>query len=400
MTVEMNVRFDKDQITQLSKQKNEPDWMLDLRLKAFDKYKELPLPHLDKTKIDKWNIDQFELSNPKSDLTQLSQELLDQGVIFIDLDNALQQYPDLVKKYFMNNLSFEDNKLVALHTALWNGGVFLYIPKNVEVEFPIQASYQLTDSGLLPHVIIVAEPNSSVTYVDHYFSSNVSQPTVHHGAVEIYVGENARVRFATIHNFDEKVYDYTYRQATVARNGKMEWAIGEMNEGNTVSNNTSILKGSGSFAGSKLIFIGTGEQKTNFVSKMVHEGDHTDSQIVSRGVMMEQSTAIFNGVTHIKKGAVKSNAEQTEKVLMLNEKARGDANPILLIDENDVMASHAASAGPVNPNDIYYLMSRGIPKEEAERLIIHGFLSPVVSLIPIEEMQEQLEKVIERRLEK
>ncbi len=300
----------------------------------------------------------------------------------------------------MNSVSFDENKFLALHTALWSGGLFLYVPKNVEVEFPVQAIYLAAESGLLPHIIIVAEAFSSVTYVDHYFSEKNAEPTVHNGVVEVYVGEGAKVRFSTIHNFSSEIYDYTHRHADIARNGRIEWVIGEMNEGNTVSNNISILKGEASEADSKSIFVGTGNQRTNFVSKVIHEGEHTNSQILSRGVMLDRSTGIFNGITHMKKGCVKSNAQQTEKVLMLSEGSRGDANPILLIDENDVMAGHAASAGPVDQEDIYYLMSRGIMKEDAEKLIIHGFLAPVVSLIPIEGMQEKLENVIERKLGK
>jgi len=432
MTVETNIHFNKDIVTQLSKQKAEPDWMLNIRLNALEKYLELPLPYFEKTKIDNWNIDEFsiDVKEGKEDLInelpeniqsivaantedrsvlvqksgsilyqQLSKKLSKQGVIYMGLEQAVQEHPELVQKYFMKDISFEDNKITALHTALWNGGIFLYIPKNVEVEFPIQALYVADTNGLLPHLLIVAEENSSVTYVDHYFAET-EKSTVHNGVVEVYVGDGAKVRFATIHNFNDNMYDYTYRQATVGRDGKMEWIIGEMNEGNTVSNNTSILKGNAAQSDSKSIFIGIGKQKTNFVSKVVHEGTHTESGILSHAVMLDQSTAIFNGITHMKKGAVKSNAEQAEKVLMLNEGARGDANPILLIDEHDVMAGHAASAGPVNPNDVYYLMSRGISKQEAERLVIHGFLAPVVSRIPIEGMLEQLEKVIERKLSK
>jgi len=429
MTVDMNTRFDKELITRLSRSKNEPDWLLDLRLKAFDHYRDLPIPHLEKTKIDHWNIDQFTLAgedekeqeqlpaeitsivasksedrnlfvqkNGSTIYKEFSKNLADSGVIFTDLNYAVQEYPDLVKKYLMNSLSLDENKLIALHAALWKGGIFLYIPRNTNVEVPIQAVHLASDQGLLPHILIIAERNSSVTYVDHRFSLENKQTTVHNSVAEVYVGENARVRFATIHNFNEAVYDYTYRRATVERDGRMEWIIGEMNNGNTVSNNTSVLTGTGGFADSKSIFVGTGEQKTNFVSKIIHEGEHTDSNILSRGVLLDQSTAIFNGITEMKKGAAKSNAEQAEKILMLSENARGDANPILYIDEYDLMASHAASVGPVNPDDIYYLMSRGIHKYEAQKLIIHGFLEPVVSQIPIEGMREQLAQLIERKL--
>ncbi len=431
MTVKINTLFNKEQITQQSNAKNEPEWMLELRNKAYDKYRELPIPILEKTKIDKWNIDQFELppvemkaeqlqklpkeldsivssnmeersvlvqKNGACIFQQLSKKLADQGVIFTGLDYAIQEYPDLIKQYFMNILSFDENKVIALHTALWSGGIFLYVPKNVDVDIPIQALFLAEKNGILPHILIVAERNSSVTYVDHRLSSDNDNAIVHNSVAEVYVGENARVRFATIHNFNSSDYDYTYRHAAVERNGRMEWIIGEMNAGNTVSNNTSVLKSAGAVADSKSIFVGTGKQKTNFISRIIHIGEHTESNILSRGVLLDNSTGIFNGITEMKKGAAKSNAEQAENSLMLSENARGDANPILLIDEYDLMAGHAASVGPVNPNDIYYLMSRGISEMEAKKLIIHGFLEPVVSRIPIDGMREQLGQVIERKL--
>ena len=431
MTVDVNKRFNNTLVTQLSKRNNEPNWMLDLRLEALKNYQQLPLPELKKTKIDKWNIDQFEIetnepivenfdSLPKDVkklveenkanrnvlvqknstviYQEISKNLTDQGVIYSSLKTALKEYPDLVKNYFMKSIGFDDNKLIALHTALWNDGIFLYVPKNVEVEVPVQALFIGEKGGILPHIIIVAEKNSSITYIDNYLSIDLADIAVHNGVVELFVGEGAKVRYASIHNFNSKIDDYTYRKAVVDRYGKVELIIGEMNDGNTVSNNTSYLKKSSATADIKSIFIGTGKQRANFVAEVIHKGEYTESNILSHGVMLNESTAIFNGVTKIEKGAIKSNASQTEKILMLSSDARGEANPILLIDEYDVKAGHAASAGPVNPNDIFYLMSRGITEDEAKRLIIHGFLSPVVAKISIDGIKKLLENVIERKL--
>ncbi|MNJ56321.1 FeS cluster assembly protein SufD [compost metagenome] len=165
-----------------------------------------------------------------------------------------------------------------------------------------------------------------------------------------------------------------------------------------MSDTSSVLKGNGSTSDAKVIAIGSGSQKMNYTTRAVHFGKNSDSQMITRAVMREQATAIINGVTKIEHGATKANGEQTEKVLMLSPKARGDANPILLIDEDDVTAGHAASVGQVNPEQIYYLMSRGITKEEAERLIIYGFLAPVVADIPLEQLQQQLQALVERKL--
>jgi Fe-S cluster assembly protein SufD len=171
-----------------------------------------------------------------------------------------------------------------------------------------------------------------------------------------------------------------------------------MSEGNTVSENTTYLMGDGSYGDTKTVTVGRGEQSQNLTTSIVHFGKHSEGYILKHGVMKESASSIFNGIGKIEHGASKSNAEQESRVLMLSEKARGDANPILLIDEDDVTAGHAASVGRVDPIQLYYLMSRGIPQTEAERLVIHGFLAPVVNELPIETVKKQLTDLIERKV--
>jgi Fe-S cluster assembly protein SufD len=171
-----------------------------------------------------------------------------------------------------------------------------------------------------------------------------------------------------------------------------------MNDGNTISDNLTNLIGDGSYGDTKTVVVGRGEQVQNFTTSIVHFGKYTEGYILKHGVMKDSASSIFNGIGKIEHGASKSNAEQESRVLMLSDKARGDANPILLIDEDDVTAGHAASDGRVDPNQLYYLMSRGIPQHEAERLVIHGFLAPVVKALPIEGVKKQLVQVIERNV--
>jgi Fe-S cluster assembly protein SufD len=171
-----------------------------------------------------------------------------------------------------------------------------------------------------------------------------------------------------------------------------------MNDGDTISDNTTYLMGDGSSGDTKTVVVGRGEQKQNFTTQVIHYGLRSDGQILKHGVMKDSASSIFNGIGKIEHGATKANAEQESRVLMLSEKARGDANPILLIDEDDVTAGHAASVGRVDPLQLYYLMSRGISKQEAERLVIHGFLAPVVNELPIEGVKQQLVEVIERKV--
>jgi Fe-S cluster assembly protein SufD len=188
------------------------------------------------------------------------------------------------------------------------------------------------------------------------------------------------------------------RRGVAARDARIEWALGLMNDGDTVSENVTNLIGDGSYGDTKTVVVGRGKQKQNFTTKVVHFGKNSEGYILKHGVMKDEASSIFNGIGKIEHGASKSNAEQESRVLMLSEKARGDANPILLIDEDDVTAGHAASVGRVDPLQLYYLMSRGIPQKEAERLVIHGFLAPVVNQLPIEGVKKQLVEVIERKV--
>jgi Fe-S cluster assembly protein SufD len=405
--------------------------MSELRLKGLELAEALELPRLEKTRLDRWNlvdygvykniniIETFEglpeaakrLLNEENSANLLVQinsslaysdvkaELASQGVLFMDLETALQQHGELVKSYFMQAVRQDESRITALHSAIWNGGIFIYVPKNVKVELPLQALF-LSDDALAtfaPHLLIVAEANSSVSFVDNWISTDEGQ-RVANGIIEIFVKQGAIVQYASVHNLGEQVTDLTYRRAIVENDGRMEWIIGELNSGNVLSDTTSILKGGGSSSDAKVICVGTNDQKMNLTTRAVHFGRNTNSDMITRAVMRDQSTAIINGVTKIEKGATGANGQQTEKVLMLSPQSRGDANPILLIDEDDVKCGHAASVGQVNPEQIHYLMSRGIAKSEAQRLIIYGFLAPVVAEIPIEKLAANLQQLVERKL--
>jgi Fe-S cluster assembly protein SufD len=293
----------------------------------------------------------------------------------------------------------DEHRLAAIHAALMNGGAFLYVPKNVEISEPIQAVYVLDDekAALFNHVLVVVEENSSVTYVENYIST-VESTSVVNIIAEVIAGANARVQFGAVDTLAQGITTYVNRRGVAGRDARIEWALGLMNDGNTISENTTNLIGDGSFGDTKSVVVGRGEQTQNFTTQVIHHGKRTEGFILQHGVMKESATAIFNGIGKIEHGASKSNAEQESRVLMLSEKARGDANPMLLIDEDDVMAGHAASVGRVDPVQLYYLMSRGINKQEAERLVIHGFLAPVVSQLPIEPVKKQLTEVIERKV--
>ncbi|MFX3631912.1 MAG: Fe-S cluster assembly protein SufD [Candidatus Pristimantibacillus sp.] len=433
MSTQLSTPTDRQSAEALARSKGEPQWLVDLRGEAAELAGTLEWPKPEKVRIDRWNltaVGNYEQASTVSSVEelpavvrdlvtegtenllvqqnstvvwkQLSAELSAKGVIFTDLETACKEHGDLVQQYLFQAVAKGDNKLNALHAALWNGGVFIYVPRNVEVELPLQAilNNNKADAAFAPHILIVAESNSSVTYVDYVLSEpgSISAPFVHHSVVEVFVKSGAHVRFGSIHHMADQGVDMTIRRAIIENDGQMEWVIGDLNDGNTLSDTTSVLKGNGSNSDAKVISIGKNDQKMSLTTQAVHFGRSSESNMVTRAVMKDSASAIINGVTKIEKGATKANGVQTEKVLMLSPKARGDANPILLIDEDDVKAGHAASVGQVNVEQVYYLMSRGITKKDAERLIIYGFLAPVVSEIPIDAVREQLQRLLERKL--
>ena len=435
MTVETKLPVDQEYVRSFSKDKGEPQWLTDLRVAALEKAAQLPMPRPDKTKIDKWNFTEFASHEVKSEafasledlpeeakslinleethkslyvqrnntpsVLQLSEELKNSGVIFTDIYTAAKEHGDLLQKYFMTEaVKADEHKLTALHAALINGGVFLYVPKNVEVKDPVQAVFIHDDaqSSLFNHVIVVAEDNSSVTYVENYISTVTVESGLANIVTEVIAGTNAKVAYGAVDTLAAGITTYVNRRGVTGRDARIEWSLGLMNDGDTISENVTNLIGDGSFADTKTVVVGRGKQSQNFTTKVVHFGKNTEGYILKHGVMKEEARSIFNGIGKIEHGATKSNAEQESRVLMLSEKARGDANPILLIDEDDVTAGHAASVGRVDPVQLYYLMSRGISRQEAERLVIHGFLAPVVNELPIEGVKKQLTEVIERKV--
>lgn len=435
MTTLTTVPFDTKYVEQFSKENNEPNWMTKLRVEGLDLAQSLDLPKPDKTKITRWNFTQFkhgakgdkidDLANVPDQLkdfidtknipenivilrnqtvaySALSNKLKEKGVIFTDIFSALENHEDLVKKYYMQDaVSVDEHKLTALHAALMNGGVFVYVPKNVQVDVPLQALFWQEDheAALFNHVIVVAEESSEVTYVENYISNNENEKNVANIITEVFAHDNANVSFGAVDHFAAGTTTYVNRRGMAYGDATIDWALGQMNEGNTVSENETHLIGNNSIANARTVTVGRGKQTQNFTAKTVHVGLDTDGQILQRGVLSGRTTAIFNAIGEIDNGATRANAEQESRVLMLSGDARGDANPILLIDEDDVTAGHAASVGRIDEMQLYYLQSRGITKEDAEKLIIHGFLAPVVNELPIETIKNQLIQLIEGKLD-
>ena len=435
MTTE-TLNISEEQLVDYSKAHNEPSWMTELRKKALKLTETLEMPKPDKTKLRKWDFDSFKQHHTEGSVyqsleelpesvkkiidventenlviqhnndlayTQVSEQAKNDGVIIEGLSEALVNHSDLVQKYYMTDaVNVDEHRLTALHTALMNGGVFVYVPKNVVVEHPVQyvVLHDDENTSFYNHVIIVTEQSAEVTYVENYLSNATGEGNQINIVSEVIAGANSNITYGSVDYLDKGFTGHIIRRGTTEADASINWALGLMNEGSQIIDNTTNLMGDRSTSELKSVVVGTGDQKINLTSKIVQYGKETDGYILKHGVMKENASSVFNGIGYIKHGGTKSIANQESRVLMLSENARGDANPILLIDEDDVEAGHAASVGRVDPEQLYYLMSRGISRREAERLVIHGFLDPVVRELPIEDVKRQLREVIELKVSK
>ena len=407
----------KELIHEFSQVHAEPVWLADLRQQAFDKIDQLDLPVIERVKFHRWNLGDGRISDSEpltnvpdftalgdnlkfiqmgtqTVLEQLPADLAEQGVVFTDFHSALEEIPELVEKHFMSAVKYDEDKLAAYHTAYFNSGAVLYVPDNVEIDQPIEGIFYQDSESDVPfnkHILIIAGKHSKVSYLERL--ETYGEGTVLATAnitVEVIAQAGAQIKFSAIDRLGENVTAYISRRGKLDNDAMIDWAIGVMNEGNVVADFDSDLYGKGSHADMKVVALSSGKQVQGIDTRVTNYGCNSIGNILQHGVILEKGTLTFNGIGHIIKGAKGADAQQESRVLMLSDQARSDANPILLIDENDVTAGHAASIGQVDPEDMYYLMSRGLDKATAERLVVRGFLGSVIVEIPVKEVRDEM----------
>ena len=417
----------KEQIQDFSLAHAEPAWLADLRQAAFDQIDRLELPTIERVKFHRWNLGDGSLAendapatvpdftaldvNPKlvqvgsqTVLEQLPVDLVEQGVVFTDLYSALELIPDVIEKHFGTVIKYDEDKMTAYNAAYFNATAVLYIPDNVIVDQPVEGIYYQDANSSAPfnkRVLIIAGKNSQVNYLERFESfGEGGLETSANITVEVQALAGSQVKFSAIDRLGKHVTTFMNRRGRLANDASIDWALGIMNQGNVVADFDSDLMGTGSHANLKVVALSSGRQVQGIDSRVTNYGPHSAGHILQHGVILERGTLTFNGIGHIIRGAKGADAQQESRVLMLSDKARSDANPILLIDENEVTAGHAASIGQVDPEDMYYLMSRGLDRATAERLVIRGFLGSVITEIPVKEVRDEMIQVIEDTLTK
>ncbi|MFM1675279.1 Fe-S cluster assembly protein SufD [Streptococcus mutans] len=417
----------KESILTFSQSKAEPAWLQEKRLAAFDKIDDLELPRIERVKFQRWNLGDGTITespistnvpdftsfgeNPKlvqlgtqTVLESLPAKLVEQGVVFTDFHSALEEIPQVIEKYFATALKFDEDKLSAYHTAYFNSGSVLYVPDNVEIDLPLEGIFLQDSTSNVPlnkHVLIIAGRHAKVNYLERFETIGDSDvKATANIAVEVLAQAGSQVKFAAIDRLGNNITTYISRRGRLDNDASIDWALGVMNEGNVIADVDSDLIGNGSHAELKVVAASSGRQIQGIDTRVTNYGNNSIGHILQHGVILERGTLTFNGIGHIIKGAKGADAQQESRVLMLSDKARSDANPILLIDENEVTAGHAASIGQVDPEDMYYLMSRGIDKETAERLVIRGFLGTVITEIPVKAVRDEMIAVLDEKLDK
>lgn len=424
-------------IREISKQKNEPAWMLEFRLKSFEIFKSKPMPTwgADLSAIDFENIHYYirPQDKPKNNWKDVPEEIKDtfdklgipeaeqkflagtgaqfesemvyhsllkeleeQGVIFESTDVALQKYPEYFKEYFGKIIPSTDNKFAALNSAVWSGGSFIYVPKGVHIELPLQAYFRINaeNMGQFERTLIIADEGSSIHYVEGCTAPTYSTDSLHSAVVEIIVKKDAKVQYTTIQNWSGNVFNLVTKRAHAYENAQMNWLDCNIGSKITMKYPAVFLKGEGAHGEvQSLAFSGEG-QNQDTGAKMIHMAPNTTSKIIAKSISKGKSINTFRGLVKINKGARDSKTHTACDALILSQNSKSETHPDLQIDEKEVTASHEATVGKIGLEQLFYLMSRGLSEEEATSLIINGFAMPIIKQLPMEYAVE-LNRLIE-----
>jgi Fe-S cluster assembly protein SufD len=424
----------------LSASKQEPQWLLEFRLAAWKRYEEMPMPSL---QADEWRRTDYTtiqwtqaglldlpagapapfeaipaenraplIGNEQGGLiaavdgkivhSTLDAALTKQGVIFTDLDTAIREHGDLVRKHLMTKAVLaEDGKFAALHGALWTHGVFVYVPRGKAVELPLHSIFYNTQSGMtLGHVLVVLEEGAQLTYLHEYLSApDVADHAAYVGATELLVGDSANLKYVSLQDWGRNVYDFRHERARVGNDGQLDWIIGTMGSHLTKDFAEVELDGRGSWARMSALFFTDTNQVIDHDTQQNHNAPNTTSDLLFKGALKDESRSIWQGMIRVLPDAQKTDGFQANRNLVLSKDARADSIPGLEIMANDVRCTHAATIGKLEEEPIFYLMSRGMTREDAERLLVVGFFDPIMERIPFEEVRTRLSAHIEQKLE-
>ena len=422
------VGLNKDVVKKISERKKEPAWMLDLRLQSLKHFNEKPMPEWgadisdlniqeiihyivsdEKPMATNWDQVPEEIKQtfdrlgiPKAEQTSLAgvgaqydsevvyhslqKNLADQGVVYLDMETAVHKYEDVVKKHFMKLITPNDHKFAALHGAVWSGGSFVYVPKGVRVDLPLQSYFRLNaqQSGQFEHTLIIIEEGAYLHFIEGCSAPKYYKNALHAGAVELFVGKKATLRYSTIENWSRNLYNLNTKRAVVEEDGAIEWVSGSFGSRVTMLYPMSILKGDRSRSEFTGITFASEGQCLDTGTKTVHLGKNTVSEMHSRSISKNGGEANYRGLLYIGPEAQNAKAVAECESLMLDDLSRSDTIPIIETHTDDVDIGHEAKIGRISESMVFYLMQRGLDEATAKSLIIKGFVEPISKELPLE----------------
>ncbi|UJA19645.1 Fe-S cluster assembly protein SufB [Thermoleophilia bacterium SCSIO 60948] len=431
----------KQVVESISEYKDEPEWMREFRLKAYENFLSRPTPDwgADLDQIDWDDIHYFvrasdrnsrdwsevpedikktfdRLGIPEAERKflagvgaqyesevvyhQVNEKLEAQGVIFTDMDTALREHEDLIREYFATVIPPNDNKLAALNSAVWSGGSFVYVPAGVKVEMPLQAYFRINteNMGQFERTLIIAEEGSDVHYIEGCTAPVYSTDSLHSAVVEIIAKPGARVRYTTVQNWSQNVYNLVTKRAVAQDRATVEWV--DCNLGSKITMKYPAIYLLGEEAHGEILsiaFAGEGQHQ-DAGGKIIHAAPRTTSSIFSKSISKDGGRATYRGLLEVAKGAEQSKSKVVCDALLLDEHSRSDTYPTIRIDENDANIGHEASVSKVGEDQLFYLQSRGLDEEEASKMIVNGFIEPITKELPMEYAVE-MNRLIELQME-
>jgi len=433
--------LDEEVVKQISWMKGEPQWMLEFRLRALEHFRKRPMPtwgadlsglNLDdiyyyvkpaekegrswedipdpiKETFERLGVPEAERkflaglgAQYESEMVyhSIQEHLAKQGVIFVSIEDGLRHYPDLFREYFGKVVPIEDNKFAALNSAVWSGGSFVYVPKGVKVDLPLQAYFRLNvaNIGQFERTLIIADEGAQVHYVEGCTAPIYSTDSFHSGVIEIIVKKGARVRYTTIQNWSTNVYNLVTQRAIVEEDGTMEWVDCNLGSKITMKYPSCYLMGPGAHGEIlSMAFAGPGQWQ-DAGGKVIHFAPNTSSKITSKSISKGGGRASYRGLLKVHKGAYNSRSNVVCDALLLDPKSRSDTYPYIEIDEEDVTIGHEASVSKVGEEQLFYLMSRGLSEEESTTMVVSGFIEPLVKELPMEYAVE-MNRLIQLQME-
>jgi Fe-S cluster assembly protein SufD len=426
--------FSREAVEALSASLREPEWMLHFRLRAWEVYESMPMPPLQdeawrRTDIRRLKWDQLGPSlngHGSIDLTmpgylgaqltediaggvlvevdgvvtqyELSDELKAQGVIFSDMHTAVREHGDLVRQYFMTQaVQVDEGKFAALHGAFWRGGVFLYVPRHVVAAAPLHSALWATNGRTFTHTLVVLAEGADATFIDEYASPDGEGQALHNGVIELLVGDSANLRYASLQDFGRNVWQFNHERGRVGRDGKLDWITSIMGTRLAKVFQTSELDKQGGWARMSGIYFTNGRQHLDLDTQQNHNAPDTVSDLLYKGALKDHSRSVWQGMIKAQRDSQRIDGFQANRNLMLDKTARADSIPGLEIEADDVRCTHASTVGRMDEEHVFYLMSRGIPRSIATRMVVQGFFDPVMERIPFEGVRE---RIFDRILEK